>query len=75
MASIDVPAGASLIAITDGLVERRGEDIDEGVTRLVQACRDSGRLSAGAMVKHVVASAVSDRTHDDDVTVLVFRRL
>ena len=76
MESIELTPGASLIAITDGLVERRGEDIDEGVSRLVEACAGATSLGASAMVKHVVASAASsDRDHDDDVTVLVMRRL
>lgn len=75
MTSIELTPGTSLVAITDGLVERRGEDIDEGVARLVEACRDMASSSAAATVKHVVASASSDRDHDDDVTVLVLRRL
>jgi serine phosphatase RsbU (regulator of sigma subunit)/anti-sigma regulatory factor (Ser/Thr protein kinase) len=75
MSSIELTPGRSLIAITDGLVERRGEDIDEGVSRLVQACRGTAALSASDMVKHVVASATSDRDLDDDVTALVLRRL
>ena len=75
LTSIELMPGASLIAITDGLVERRGEDIDEGVSRLVQACRDGGTLSASAMVKHVVGSGSSDRDHDDDVTVMAVRHL
>jgi len=31
------PAGATLLAFTDGLVERRGEDLDQGLARLRQA--------------------------------------
>jgi CheY-like chemotaxis protein len=34
---IDVPAGATLVLYTDGLVERRGEPIDAGIARLVAA--------------------------------------
>ena len=75
MALIELTRGASVLAVTDGLVERRGEDIDEGVSRLVEACRGTASLSASAMIKHVVASAPTDRNHDDDVTVLVLRRL
>ena len=32
--SVSVPAGATLLAFTDGLVERRGETIDTGLERL-----------------------------------------
>jgi len=75
MTMIEVPPGASLVAITDGLVERRGEDIDVGVARLVEACGHANELDAAALLKHVVSSATSDRDHDDDVTVLVLRHL
>jgi serine phosphatase RsbU (regulator of sigma subunit)/anti-sigma regulatory factor (Ser/Thr protein kinase) len=72
--TLTVPSGAALVAITDGLVERRGEDIDEGIQRVLDATRDITVGGAQALLSHVVASATTDRTHDDDVTVLVLRR-
>src|SRR6185437_3247404 len=35
--SIDTPPASTLLAFTDGLVERRGESIDEGLDRLRRA--------------------------------------
>src|SRR5262249_52459226 len=35
--SYTVPAGATLLGFTDGLVERRGENLDQGLARLRQA--------------------------------------
>jgi serine phosphatase RsbU (regulator of sigma subunit) len=51
--TVQVPPGSALVLYPDGLVERRGEDLDVGVAR--------------------PAAAVGER--DDDVCVLVLRRL
>ena len=72
--SVSLPSGAALVAITDGLVERRGEDIDAGVNRLLEATEDTAGWSARQILDHIVQVAAAERTHDDDVTVLVVRR-
>ena len=72
--TIDLPEGASLVAMTDGLVERRGEDIDEGIERVLQATRQARDLSAQGLLTHIITTAAADRQHDDDVTVFVLRR-
>jgi serine phosphatase RsbU (regulator of sigma subunit) len=72
--TISLPPGSALVAITDGLVERRGEDIDDGVQRIVDATAGAHGWSAQAILDHVVRVAAAERTHDDDVTVLVLRR-
>jgi len=72
--SVELPSGSALIAITDGLVERRGEDIDAGVNRLLEATEGAGGWSAQQILDHIVRVAAAERTHDDDVTVVVLRR-
>ena len=73
--TVDLSPGTSVVAITDGLVERRGEDIDEGLARLIAACHGASGLAAGPLLSLVVNAAASDvAAHDDDVTVLVLRR-
>jgi serine phosphatase RsbU (regulator of sigma subunit)/anti-sigma regulatory factor (Ser/Thr protein kinase) len=72
--TIDVAPGTSLVAVTDGLVERRGEDIDEGIDRLLEACKAATGWSARRLLNHLVSVAAAERVHDDDVTVLVLRR-
>jgi serine phosphatase RsbU (regulator of sigma subunit)/anti-sigma regulatory factor (Ser/Thr protein kinase) len=72
--SVELPPGAALVAITDGLVERRGEDIDEGIARVIAACSGAFGWPAERLLRRVVASASAERVHDDDVTVLVLRR-
>jgi serine phosphatase RsbU (regulator of sigma subunit) len=73
--SVTLPPGAALVAITDGLVERRGEDIDEGIERLVEASASAFGWDAERLLQHVIGTAAAERAHDDDVTVLVLRRL
>lgn len=65
--------GDTLVVFTDGLVERRGEDIDDGVRRLVDALStlSYGDLEAGL---DAVIDTVRDVTKDDDVAILVLRR-
>lgn len=72
--TVELSAGASLVAITDGLVERRGEDIDEGLARLIGACHGASGLSAAPLLSLVVNAVAGDLANDDDVTVLVLRR-
>jgi GAF domain-containing protein len=65
--------GDLLLAFTDGLVERRDEDIDVGLLRLEAAC---GRLRSGALREHLVGlmDEVRDPLRDDDVALLAVRR-
>jgi serine phosphatase RsbU (regulator of sigma subunit) len=74
--SVTVPlrAGDTLLAFTDGLIERRNEDIDDGRDRLLRACP---RLRDGSLPESLVGlvDAVRDPTSDDDVAALLVRRL
>lgn len=63
--------GSTLIAFTDGLVERRGEDIDVSLQRLTRvAARDAS--SADALLAQVVDTLTADG-HEDDIAILVIR--
>lgn len=65
--------GDTVLAFTDGLVERRGEDIDRGTDRLGFACRAlRGEPLAVGLVRLV--DAVRDPRSDDDVAILAIRR-
>jgi serine phosphatase RsbU (regulator of sigma subunit) len=70
-ASFDMPAAGTLLAFTDGVVERRGESIDTGLQRL----RDEAagpRRSLEELLDHLVASLVPDGA-DDDIVMLAIR--
>ncbi|MEC9051635.1 MAG: PP2C family protein-serine/threonine phosphatase, partial [Actinomycetota bacterium] len=68
----DIPRGSLLMLYTDGLVERRGEDLDQGLMRL----RDSAVAHAGLPPEGFLDQVLHD-LHDgdlaDDVAVLAVR--
>jgi GAF domain-containing protein len=64
----------TLLVFTDGLIERRTEDIDEGLRRLVRHAPDLAADDLQATLDDVVA-AVRDPTRDDDVAAVAMRRV
>jgi anti-sigma regulatory factor (Ser/Thr protein kinase)/GAF domain-containing protein len=64
-----------ILLYSDGLVERRGESLDDGFDRLVQAARTGRLLDAPSFCRHVVSSLLADTTPRDDVVVLAVRPL
>lgn len=71
---ITLAPGTTLVVVTDGLVERRGEDIDQGIERVLQATAEGTTLSATALVQRLLRSGIRSELQDDDVTVLAMRR-
>jgi GAF domain-containing protein len=65
--------GDLFLGYTDGLVERRDEDIETGVRRLAGACRDADDADLFTWLADVVLT-VRDVRRDDDVAVLALRR-
>ena len=62
-----------VLLFTDGLVERRGEDAEEGMDRLVGAAQRLDRPDLDTWLNAVV-EALRDPTRDDDIAALVVRR-
>jgi serine phosphatase RsbU (regulator of sigma subunit) len=75
-AHIPLPARATLIAYTDGVIERRDRVIDEGIERLESALRaaDPG-LSADALADMLIRDVAEVTAADDDIALLVMRVL
>ena len=72
--AVEFAEGETLVLFTDGLVERRHEDIDVGQARLCTAAQEllTGRdLVAGL---DALVARVRDGSRDDDVAALVVRR-
>jgi serine phosphatase RsbU (regulator of sigma subunit)/anti-sigma regulatory factor (Ser/Thr protein kinase) len=66
---------SAIVVITDGLVERRGEDIDAGINRILAATANGPHdVAASTLLRRVVAAARATGVQDDDVTVLVLHR-
>ncbi|MEU6381832.1 SpoIIE family protein phosphatase [Streptomyces sp. NPDC046909] len=70
--SIPLGPGSTAVLYTDGLVERRNEDLDEGIASLERAL--SGATGTPQVVcDRLVRSAGVTADHDDDVAVLVLQ--
>ncbi|EGX55376.1 hypothetical protein SZN_33211 [Streptomyces zinciresistens K42] len=70
--SIPLSPGSTAVLYTDGLVERRNEDLDEGIAALERAL--AGATGAPQVVcDRLVRSAGVTADHDDDVAVLVLQ--
>ncbi|WP_031479824.1 SpoIIE family protein phosphatase [Streptomyces bicolor] len=68
-----LPPRSLLVIYTDGLIETRGTDLDEGMRRLAQALRHPGRPLEEVcddLLAHVMPEVA-----DDDVAVLLARAL
>ncbi|MFI9613296.1 SpoIIE family protein phosphatase [Streptomyces sp. NPDC052023] len=70
---VDLPDGATLALYTDGLIETRGQDIDEGTRRLrTELGRAAGPLEEVA--DRILARLLPNRPDDDTVLVLAHVR-
>ncbi|WP_327724333.1 SpoIIE family protein phosphatase [Streptomyces europaeiscabiei] len=70
--SIPLGPGSTAVFYTDGLVERRNEDLDEGIAALERAL--SGATGTPQVVcDRLVRSTGVTADHDDDVAVLVLQ--
>ncbi|MBZ6254653.1 SpoIIE family protein phosphatase [Streptomyces olivaceus] len=70
--SIPLAPGSTAVLYTDGLVERRNEDLDEGIAALERAL--SGATGSPQVIcDRLVRSAGVTPDHDDDVAVLVLQ--
>ncbi|HWG22571.1 SpoIIE family protein phosphatase [Actinospica sp.] len=78
--SFHLPPGATLLLYTDGLVERRGEDLTDGLARLAEVAMrelrnaetDGGDDLAAACARIAQACAPESATADD-VAMMAFR--
>jgi len=68
---VAVAPGSVIVLVTDGVIESRDSDLDEGIERL---CRRAAELAQGPLEELVVGlAALADERLRDDVTVLAAR--
>jgi serine phosphatase RsbU (regulator of sigma subunit) len=72
-AQVVLPAGSTLLLYTDGLVERRGEAIDEGIVRTVEVLTQGRHLDPAGLSGLLTERLLGDAP-DDDVAFLLYRR-
>ena len=69
-----LPRHATLVAYTDGMVERRDEVIDAGIDRLAAALRAAGsELPADELADRLLHEVAEVTAADDDIALLVMR--
>jgi serine phosphatase RsbU (regulator of sigma subunit) len=72
---VELVSGTHLCCYTDGLVERRDRDVDESVEELRRlVARESG-ATADQFAANLMVELVGAEATDDDVALLVVRRL
>ncbi|GAA1750257.1 GAF domain-containing SpoIIE family protein phosphatase [Streptomonospora arabica] len=67
----ELPRGSTLLIYTDGLVERRGEDVDRGMVRLRQQAAQAAGEPPGALCDGLLEH--TPEPAEDDVVLLAVR--
>ncbi|HEX6458380.1 MAG TPA: SpoIIE family protein phosphatase [Thermoleophilaceae bacterium] len=69
---LDLSPQTTLLLYTDGLVERRGETLEDGIARLESVLRDAPE-SLEELCDHVIEWSAPDPERADDIAVLALR--
>ena len=69
--TLTMPAGATLFCFTDGLVERRDEDIDTGLDRLARVLAQAADRPVHDLVSHTLSTLRHDDAADDIATLAI----
>ncbi|WP_232839976.1 MULTISPECIES: SpoIIE family protein phosphatase [Nocardia] len=72
-ATSTIPDAATLLLYTDGLVERRDEDLDTGIARAASALTAAAHLSPAQTVDEI-SRRLFVEDHHDDIALLAYRR-
>ncbi|MFE2918265.1 PP2C family protein-serine/threonine phosphatase [Kitasatospora indigofera] len=65
--------GDTLVLYTDGLIERRDEDIDVGLARLADSLAEHRREDPEAMADCVLGALLAERPATDDAALVIVR--
>lgn len=72
-ATVEYRPGDTLVMYTDGLIERREEDIDVGLHRLAAAVRQLRHLPPEGLADGLLAAMANPAGQEDDVSLMVIR--
>jgi serine phosphatase RsbU (regulator of sigma subunit)/anti-sigma regulatory factor (Ser/Thr protein kinase) len=72
-ATVELPVGATLVAYTDGLVERRGWSIDTGIDLLASVIGSSASLAAAPLADRIFDEVAPHIGSSDDIALLIVR--
>ena len=74
-ARFNLPTNGAMLAYTDGLVERRGLSIDDGIDRVAELLRDGSELSAAEAADRLLDYLVIPLSATDDIALLLVRHI
>ena len=69
-----MPARATLLLYTDGLVERRGSSIEDGMARAANLVQDGRSQELDDVADHLMSSLEPAGGYADDVAMLLYRQ-
>ncbi|WP_163698730.1 SpoIIE family protein phosphatase [Mycolicibacterium sarraceniae] len=72
-AQATVPAQATLLLYTDGLVERRRSSLDDGIDRAANLIRDDSVLDLDPLADQIMERLAPEGGYQDDVAMLLYR--
>ncbi|SPM33670.1 histidine kinase, partial [Mycobacterium rhizamassiliense] len=72
-ARVTMPARSTLLLYTDGLVERRGISIDDGMERAAELVQGGRSQSLDEVADHLMARLEPEGGYLDDVAILLYR--
>jgi serine phosphatase RsbU (regulator of sigma subunit) len=73
-AELEFATDDTVVMYTDGLIERRGETIDDGMHRLLEAVEKARDLPPQAVCDWLLEKLTSGEDPEDDIALLVVRR-
>jgi serine phosphatase RsbU (regulator of sigma subunit) len=73
--TVAISQGSTVIAFTDGLVERRNESLDAGLERLRHKAQSVGSIGVEDLLSTVADALCDEAGADDDTAILAFRWL
>jgi hypothetical protein len=71
---VTLPARATLLLYTDGLVERRRQSLDLGIARATDLVRVGSGAALDELASDLLASLTPDDGYQDDVALLLYRQ-
>ncbi|WP_373365613.1 SpoIIE family protein phosphatase [Mycobacterium kansasii] len=73
-ARLTIPARATLLLYTDGLVERRRHPLDQGIAEAIELVRDGGTVTLEDLATRIMSGLNPGGGYPDDVALLLYRQ-